>query len=170
MPTFVAMQLQLQPFYNSNQQVGLHCIHLLVSTAETYHIQLHHSCEIASLNTMIMQHCMQMRCVASAPQAASLQGRGVSQACQCRQQLAGRALQRRMLHAWAQAAHHSCHESLLTAAAHDLACHHCLRRAWGKWSRATALAHGAALCLAHQKQNRVSAAFQAWRLFACNAM
>ena len=158
MLTVVAMQLQ--PFYNTNQQVGLHCIDS----------QLHHSWKIASLNTMIMQHCTQMRCVAFAAKAASLQGRGVSQACHCRRQLAGRALQRRMLHAWAKAAHHSCHESLLTAAAHDLSCHHCLRQAWGRWSSFTALTHGTALCLAHQKQNRVSAAFQAWRLFASEAM
>jgi hypothetical protein len=150
--------------------MGLHCVCLPVSSEETHHSQLHHSCGTTSLNTMIMQHCMQICCVASVPQAASLQGRGVSQACYCRQQLACRALRRRMLHAWAKAAHHSCHESLLTAAAHDLACHHCLRRARGKWRRATALAHGTALCLAHQKENRVSAAFQAWRLFACDAM
>ena len=96
--------------------------------------------------------------------------KGLVPACQCRQQLACRALQRRMLHAWAKAAHHSCHESLLTAAAHDLACHHCLRHAWGRWSSTAALAHGAALCLAHQKRNRVSAAFQVWRLFASEAM
>ncbi|DBB06362.1 TPA: hypothetical protein ACH3X1_011930 [Trebouxia sp. C0004] len=96
----------------------------------------------------------------------------VNQANQQRrgQQLACRALQRRMLHAWAEVAHHSRHESLLTAAAHDLACHHRLRHAWGRWTSATALAHGAALCLAHQKQNRVSAAFQAWRLFVSEAM
>ncbi len=150
--------------------MGLHCGCLPASSAETYHSWLHHSWDVTSLSTMLMQHHVRICCFAIASQAASLHGRGVIQACQCRQQLAGRALQRRMLHAWAQAAHHSCHESLLTAAAHDLACHHCLRRAWGKWRTATALAHGTALCLAHQKQNRVSAAFQAWRLFASEAM
>ena len=119
---------------------------------------------------MTMHNGVQICFFAAASQAASLQGRGVSQACLCRQQLADRALQRRMLYAWAKAAHHSCHESLLTAAAHDLACHHCLRRVWGRWRGATALAHGAALLLAHQKQNRASAAFQAWRLFVSEAM
>ncbi len=148
----------------------LHCICLPFSSEETHHSQLHHLWEVTSLSTTLMQHHAQMCCAASASQAASLQGKRVSQACHCRQQLAGRALQRRMLHAWAKAAHHSCHESLLTAAAHDFACHHCLRRAWGKWRSATALAHGTALCLAHQKENRVSVAFQAWRLFVSEAM
>ena len=88
----------------------------------------------------------------------------------CRQQLARRAVQRRMLQAWAAAARSSRHVGLLTAAAHNLAGHHCQRRAWGCWTGALALARGAARCHAHQRRNRTSMGFAAWRRFTADAV
>ncbi|KAL3153975.1 hypothetical protein ABBQ32_013531 [Trebouxia sp. C0010 RCD-2024] len=89
----------------------------------------------------------------------------VNEADQARrgQQLAGRALQRRMLHAWSTAACHSRHVGLVTAAADDMACHHSQLRAWGRWTGACALARGMALFQSHQQRNRVAAAYGVWQ-------
>ena len=85
--------------------------------------------------------------------------------CCCREQMASRALQRRILHAWRKAAQHSCHVKLLTAAAQDLASHHCQKRIWARWYRATVLARGLALLAASREQHRTASAIVAWKAY-----
>ena len=80
----------------------------------------------------------------------------------CRQKLASRALQRRVLYTWTQASRCQRHRSLMSAAASGLACHQQQRRIWAVWRHHVGLAKGVATCQATQRRHRLSSAFAAW--------
>lgn len=81
---------------------------------------------------------------------------------QCRQKLASRALQRRVLYTWTQASRCQRHRSLMSAAASGLACHQQQRRIWAVWRHHVGLAKGVAMCEATQRRHRLTSAFAAW--------